>query len=109
MRRRYVQDPVTFKLIEVTEAVEPLLAVDSGALWGDRYYDGIRSTDGVPIDTRSKHRAYMRERGLTTVDDYSQSWKDARVSRDDFFTGGGDKVARREAIERAIHDQNKGK
>lgn len=62
---------------------EPLaLPVDSGALWGDDEYRNMRATDGTPIDTRTKHREYMRQRGLTTVDDFKQSFEQSAKERE---------------------------
>lgn len=49
--------------------------------FGDRHYDGMRSTDGTPIDSRSKHREYMKRKGLTTIDDYTQTWAKAEKER----------------------------
>jgi putative FmdB family regulatory protein len=52
----------------------PGLAVHN-ALAGDRIYDGLRASDGSDISTRSKHRRYMKENNLTTIDDFSGTWK----------------------------------
>ena len=52
----------------------PGLAVNN-ALAGDRHYEGLRATDGTDIGSRTKHRAYMKAKGLTTIDDYSETWK----------------------------------
>lgn len=58
--------------------VVPGLALHN-ALASDRIYEGLRADDGTDISTRAKHRAYMRERGLTTMDDFKDTWaKDAR-------------------------------
>lgn len=74
-------------------------AVDN-PLAGDRHYDGLRTLDGVDVSTRSKHRAYMKERGLTTCDDFTQQWKQQAQERADRLAGIDPK--RREDIERAI-------
>ena len=77
---------------------------------GDRHYDGLTATDGTPIDTRTKHREYMRQRGLTTADDYTGEWQKAAEYRERVFTEGGDwkdKKERREQIERAMHEVSK--
>ena len=97
-RRRYVQ--IKGELIEITDDHTPSLRTDSGALWGDRSYDGMRATDGTDISTRTKHREYMRANGLTTMDDFNNSWSKAREQRDRLFTQGG--TFRRSDIERAI-------
>jgi putative FmdB family regulatory protein len=61
-------------------SVAPGLAVHN-PLAGDRAYAGLRTLDGVDVSTRSKHRAYMKERGLTTADDYRGEWKRAAEAR----------------------------
>jgi len=99
MKRRWIQ--LGLDLVEVTGDYTPPLPVDSGALWGDRGYDGMRATDGAPIDSRSKHREYMRARGLTTADDYSGEWAEARRIRDEWYTKGRD-PSRREDVARAL-------
>jgi hypothetical protein len=102
-RRRYIQDRATGELIEITDGARPQTetARDAGALWGDRHYDGLRATDGADISTRTKHREYMKRAGLTTVDDFSQTWAKAREARERYYQRGGS--IDRAAIERAIH------
>ena len=79
----------------------------SGDGW--RYSDRIYSAtpflgkEGEVIDSRKKHRAYMKHHGLTTMDDFKQTWADAAKQREQHFTdGSNDRSARREAIERTI-------
>lgn len=103
-RRRFIQDPVTFELIEVTaDYVAPAResAKNNGALWNDRHYDGVRATDGTDISTRSKHRDYMKRNNLTTVDDFKSTWANAQKQRENFYTQGGS--IKRQDIERAIY------
>lgn len=44
-------------------------------------YSGMRTRDPrdpskwVDISSRTKHRAFMREHGLTTADDFTQTWQ----------------------------------
>lgn len=71
-RRRFVL--VRGELVELTQHSREVSPPDAGALWGDRNYTGLRATDGTDISTRSKHREYMRARGLTTMDDYHDEW-----------------------------------
>jgi hypothetical protein len=103
MRRRFIQQP-DGTLREVSLDHVPDMPVDSGALWGDRHYDGVCTPDGVDISSRSKHREYMRTHGLTTSDDFTGEWGKARQQRDDFFTTGGDHKERRQQLERALHE-----
>lgn len=105
-RRRWIQDRYTGELIEVTPGHEPELRTDSGALWGDRSYDGLRATDGTDISSRTKHREYMKANNLATVDDFQNSWAKAQQARDHYRQHGG--TFSRRDVERAIHQlQNK--
>lgn len=67
-------------------SVVPALAV-ANALASERHYDGMRATDGSDISTRAKHRAYMKERGLTTVDDFSATWAREAEQRKERLAG----------------------
>jgi len=85
-RRRFVQ--IDGELVEVgADYVQPLRTITDSALWGDRHYAGTRTSDGVDISTRTKHREYMRRTGLTTVDDYSGGFKEAERRRIDAKRG----------------------
>ena len=76
------------------------VAVDSGALWGDRSYAGLRATDGTPIDTRTKHREYMKKNNLTTVDDFKDHFEREERRRISFQQG--EDAERRADIVRAL-------
>jgi hypothetical protein len=102
MRRRWVQ--IDGELVEVGADYVPKSmtgARDSGALWNDRSYDGMRATDGADISSRTKHREYMRINNLTTVDDFSRQWAKQAEARKDYMTRGGS--IQKKDIERAIH------
>ncbi len=100
-RRRYVQDRQTGELIEITADYQPELRTDSGALWGDRSYDGLKAPDGTDISSRTKHRDYMKATGLTTADDFKETWAKAQVARERYMQQGGS--FSRSDVERAIH------
>ena len=100
-RRRWIQDRKTGELIEVSADYTPEMRTDSGALWGDSSYDGMRAPDGTDISSRSKHREYMKATGLTTMDDFKGTWAKAKESRERYMTEGGS--FKRADIERAIH------
>ena len=72
------------------------------ALAGDRHYDGLRATDGTPIDSRSKHREYMKRMGVTTADDFQQTWAKAEKQRAEYRAGQRGAVTR-EDVARAMH------
>jgi hypothetical protein len=100
-KRRWIQDRTTGELVEVTADYHPHMRTDSGALWGDSSYDGMKAPDGTDISSRTKHREYMKAKGLTTMDDFKGSWAQAKESRERYMTEGGS--FKRADIERAIH------
>lgn len=97
-RRRYVQ--IEGKLVEITDANQPQLRNDSGALWGDRHYAGMKAPDGTDISSRSKHQAYMKTTGLTTTDDFKSQWTRQHEQRQNYMQNGGS--ISREAVARAM-------
>lgn len=60
--------------------VAPGMALGN-ALAGDRHYDGMRAPDGADISSRSKHRAYMKAKNVTTIDDFKDTWAKAATER----------------------------
>jgi hypothetical protein len=103
-RRRYIQDPKTLELIEVTPdyiAPERMSAAKNNALAGDRHYDGLKATDGTDISTRTRHREYMKSNNLTTMDDFKQTWAQAQQARESYYQRGGS--ISKSDIERAMH------
>lgn len=100
-RRRYVQDRNTLELVEITDDYQAPVRTDAGALWGDRSYDGLRAPDGTDISSRTKHREYMKATGLTTADDYKETWAKAQESRQRYYQQGGS--FSRSDVERAIY------
>jgi hypothetical protein len=89
-----------YEMVEITDDYQPEMRTDSGALWGDRHYDGVKAPDGTDISTRTKHREYMKRTGLTTADDFKETWAQAKANRERLFTEGG--TFRRQDVERAI-------
>ena len=100
-RRRFIQmkEP-PYELIEVTDDYRAPTRGDS-ALWGERSYEGMHAPDGTDISSRTKHREYMKAKGLTTMDDFKDSWAQAKESRERYMTEGGS--FKRADIERAIY------
>ena len=109
MKRRFIQmrEP-PYEFVEVSDEYTPAprTSTDS-ALWNDRSYDGLAATDGTPINSRSKHREYMKVNGLTTVDDFKQTWKDAERVRDDYRTGKRGSVTRHDVARAIAQLENK--
>jgi len=104
-RKRYRYDPESGEMIDITNGdpreLRKAALNHMGGLWGDRHYDGLRATDGADISTRRRHREYMKRTGLTTADDFKQTWASAAKERDRYYQQGG--TVRRQDVERAIH------
>lgn len=88
-RKRYRYDPESGEMIEIGADLPKRSASSTGALWNDRHYHGLRTTDGVDISSRRKHREYMRRTGLTTADDFQTDWARAKQSRERYMREGG--------------------
>jgi hypothetical protein len=99
-RRRWVYvDGVAYE-VGVDEVPEnPMEMRPHCLVIGDSHYDGLRATDGTDISTRAKHRAYMKQHNLTTIDDFNVNAMMQRKA--DYYTKGG--TVKRQDIERAIH------
>lgn len=100
MKRRYIQDPQTLELIEVTADYQPDARAGDAALWGDRSYANTIGPNGEDLSSRSKHRAFMKATGLTTTDDFKGSWAQAQQARENYRQNGGS--ISREDIARSI-------
>lgn len=106
---RYRYDPELKRCVEI------------GADWSDTekrapmpteqlVYGGLgKATDGTPIDTRSKHRDYMKATGTTLAGDFTETWKKAADERAKFFKDGGDHRERREDVGRALYQARRRK
>jgi hypothetical protein len=105
MRKTWHWDPEANALVE---GPSPSRSEGSGDGWrfSDRLYSGtpFKGHDGTIIDSRQKHREYMRRHGLTTMDDFTNTWERKRAEREAFYTPGAghDREARREAVARAL-------
>jgi len=68
----------------------------------DRFYEGTKGPEGEDLGSRRKHRAFMREKGLTTMDDYKETWAKAEQQRKDLRENNRlPSKSRREVLERA--------
>lgn len=104
MRRRYRYDPESGEMVEITPDYQSPPRKGAlnhmGGMWGDRHYDGLRATDGADISSRKRHREYMKRHGLTTADDFRQTWAEAKKKREHYMQNGG--TIRRSDIAAAI-------
>lgn len=67
-------------------------------------YGGLRATDGTPIDSRTKHREYMKANGLAMDSDFKEHRVKAAQRREEVLSGRADSKERREIIGRALHE-----
>lgn len=80
-REKRVPDCPQHGRMERHITVAPGFSGLANALAGDRHYDGMRASDGTDISSRTKHREYMKSRGLTTADDFKGTWKKTEAER----------------------------
>ena len=88
-------------------SVVPGMSGLANSLAGDRHYDGLQASDGTPIDTRSKHRDYMKSKGLTMAEDFKGTWESAAKERQAIRSAESlrdRKLDVRETVERAIQN-----
>lgn len=81
----YVRGPIRLMCHGTMErklTVNPAMSGIANALAGDRHYDGLQATDGTPIDTRTKHRKYMKEKGYALASDFKETWATAARDRE---------------------------
>ena len=92
-RRRF--RVVDGELVEIplNAPVTPRVELQTGG-----HYDGLRASDGTPIDTPKRHREYMARNGLALAEDFKQSWQEAPKRRE-----AEQRAVRREAIGRAAY------
>lgn len=87
-RKTYHYDEALGKMVE---GPGPRRVDGSGDGWrfSDRVYSSkpFTAPDGTVIDSRKKHREYMKRNNLTTADDYTNTWKEAQKQKEAFFTG----------------------
>lgn len=101
-RRRYIQNSETGELVEVALDYQAPPKNADHVLWNDRAYDGLQATDGTAINSRSRHREYMKAHNLTLMDDFKGTWQKSREQRDAYFKEGKGGATRREDVARAI-------
>ncbi len=101
-RRRFIYDPERKEMVEV------------GADWSDTErrapvttegltYGNLRATDGTPIDTRKRHREYLKATGSAMSSDFTETRARAATERAEMQRTGGDHKERRETLGRALY------
>lgn len=93
---------------KLVEGPGPRRTDGSGDGWrySDRIYSGkpFKAHDGTVIDSKKKHREYMKRHGLTTMDDFKGTWDRAAQKRAAFYEGRDPDIRRerRDDLGRAI-------
>ena len=110
MRKKWIQKKQpdgTSKLVEVDpfNYRPKLRSCDlTDRLISESHYEGVRATDGTPIDTRARHKRYMEEHGVCHAGDYSPEFykqrreEMARVEKQDRLKVVIDAVHRHEVM-----------
>ena len=103
MRRRYIYDKVSGEMVEVSfdYTGEPRQSNTDAVLWNDRSYQDMNDPR---FKSRTQHRAYMKEKGVTVVSDYTNEWRNAEKQR--LEAKKGIDPTRKQDIERAISQLN---
>lgn len=105
-RRRYRWDEVTQSMVEVgaewTDVERRAPVATEGLVYGNLG----RSTDGVDISTRTRHREYMKASGTTVMSDFTESWAKAEQNRATYYAGKSPEHRRelKEAAGRALYE-----
>jgi hypothetical protein len=94
-------------LFEEYQPDEPAQALSAPIMSG-RFYENAKTVEGHDIGSRRKHREYMKERGLTTADDFTETWAKAERERENMRKGVfPDAKERRNEIGRILYEVEK--
>lgn len=98
MRRRWIYPSDGGEPVEVSSDYVADVPRHDGVLWNDRDYQDM----GDPrFSSRSQHREYMRQHGLTTADDFKAQWAKDAANRERAMAGHDPQ--RKHDINEAIH------
>ena len=110
VRKTYHYDPDSGEMVEGPAPRRVDGPSGDGWRYSDRLYSSAPFTahDGTIIDSKKKHREYMKRYNLTTIDDMNGVWEGAAKEREKFFTAGDyDTQSRREAVIDAINRRSR--
>lgn len=83
VRGRWVWDETRKELVRAEDYRPPPAKCGTGIM-ADRVHEGTFYDDGdrkIPIDSRAKRRAFMRERGVAESSDYSPQYREQAARR----------------------------
>jgi hypothetical protein len=101
-RGLWIYDEAQQKLVRAEDYVPPEHATNA-PIMVDRFYENTKSTDGIDIGSRRKHRQYMKDRGLAPADDFSPGFY-ARMQAE---KKREQKASRRDVVARAVYSKFK--
>ena len=106
-RGRFIQDPKTHKMVPAEDYVSKDSSNIYAAIHGD--IDSFRSPiDGSIIDDRRKLREHNKRHDVTNTREYGADWftrRAAERSADNMASSKRNRMARRDEIARAMHNQ----
>lgn len=108
-RRRFIWDPEQGRTVEVTSDYVGQRR-DEGRRSEEEVYGHCQATDGTDLSTRTRHRAYMSERGLAMASDYEGGYwqkKQAEMAAIRTPGSGHDSRERRETVGRLAYEMSK--
>ena len=84
MRKTYHYDKELGKMVEGPAPANVRVPVVSDAFYAAKPF---KAHDGTIIDSKAKHRAYMKRHGLTTMDDFTNTWAKQAEERASYYQG----------------------
>jgi len=109
----WVLDRATGRLVRPWEATEldETRPAKHAPISVDRHYEGVRSPiDGTVFQSRRQHKQYMKDRGLTTADDFNAKggyWDKAALKRAQGLSTTEHKRDRRDRIGKRLYEVEK--
>jgi len=103
-RRRWVyrkDEDGVMQAVEIMSDAELQMRVNAPVI-GDMHYQDMRGPQGEDINSRTKHKEFLKSSGLALADDYKNEWAQAQKQRD-AFQQGARSSERREQVARALH------
>lgn len=103
--RSYCENPIVPSCLEHGVNMERIFTRSGGRDWlsGDAVYVNQQTLDGVDISTRTKHRQYMKDKGVTTADDFKETWAKAAKERKALREGTFSDPQLRRTLEREVY------
>lgn len=99
-----------YGMVDASIAPPPQAEARYAPIMVDRFYEGVRATDGTDIGSRAKRREYMHVNGFADADDFKGQWAKSQERRDRIARGERGALpskTRREAIGRALYQIDK--